>query len=371
MKKVLNVIILMEPGGVQQRERMFRPYLTSGGYDFKSVFLYKKIDDGLKDSIYLFHKKPNLFQFPIIFFKLVKIFLTYRPHVLIAWGWTANSFSTIASLVTPKCKKIVMQSSTAYEYKMVDGKYQRLIASIGTFADKFLGSIGLYDLNIMISNHDQKSFSKYPKSYLKNCKLINNGVGLETPTDADIQFINEKLSLIPKGKKLIGSVGRLTNIKNQSLIVNALQYLPDVFYAIVGQGPFKDNLINDAIKFNVDDRLLLIGSLRPSEITAFLKRLDLFVFPSLSEAFGLAVVEAASVPLPIVTIDAPWVYDTLEDACIKSENDPKRFAANIEKVLNNALLYNELKEKSLNLAKKYAYSTMANNYIKEIQRLLS
>ena len=361
----------MEPGGVQQRERMFRPYLTTSGYDFKSVFLYKKIDDGLKDSIYLFHKKPNLFQFPIIFFNLVKMFITYRPHLLITWGWTANSFGTIASLVRPKCKRIAMQSSTAYEYKMVDGKYQRFIASIGAFTDKLLGSLGIYDLNIMISKHDQISFSKYPGNYLKNCKLINNGVALETPTDTDIQNIDKKLSIVPKDKKLIGSVGRLTNIKNQALIVNALQYIPDVFYAIVGQGPLKDKLINDAIKFNVDNRLILIGSLKPTEIAAFLNRLDLFVFPSLSEGFGLAVVEAASVPLPIVTLDAPWVYDTVGDACIKATNDPKQFAENIKNVLNNTLLYNELKEKSSNLAKKYAYSTMANSYLNEIHNLLS
>jgi glycosyltransferase involved in cell wall biosynthesis len=171
--------------------------------------------------------------------------------------------------------------------------------------------------------------------------------------------------------KIIGSVGRLSDVKNHIQVVRALQHISDVFYIIVGQGPLKSHLFNEAKLLNVQNRLMIIDELKHSAIIDFLNRLSLFIFPSLSEAFGLAVVEAASVGLPIVTIDVPWVNDTLGNVCLKSQNNPQDIALNIKQIFKNNSLYETLKEKSLCLSKKYSFNTMAEIYLKEIKTILS
>lgn len=362
MKKILNVLTLKEPGGVQQREFMFRSY-TKDLFEIRTVFLYKKLEGKDRDSICLYPKRPGLFQFPLIFFRLVKLILIYKPDIIMAWGWTVNGFSILASLVRPKCKRVVMQVSTAYEYKMLKG-YSKLIGLVGMYLDRLLGNSGLYDLNIMVSEHNMKSFSHYPKKYLNKCKVIANGVNIEKSHQENKIFDQFK------DKVLLGSVGRLSPIKNHCVIVKSLQYIPDVHYIIVGQGPLKKFLIDEALHYGVNKRLHIIDTLDHEHIYVFLNKLTIFMFPSLSEAFGLAVIEAASAGLPIVTINAPWVKDTLGPTFLTSvNNDPKDIAYCTKEILYNKDYLKKLQGISYQIAQKYDFKTMAYSYLKELNSL--
>src|SRR2546430_9530746 len=53
------------------------------------------------------------------------------------------------------------------------------------------------------------------------------------------------------------------------------------------------------------------GELSPERVAHLLRALDVFVFPSLAETFGLAVVEAAQAGIPVVSNDLPVLRETL------------------------------------------------------------
>jgi glycosyltransferase involved in cell wall biosynthesis len=54
-----------------------------------------------------------------------------------------------------------------------------------------------------------------------------------------------------------------------------------------------------------------VGELSANEISSFLKAGDIFVFASTDETFGMSVVEAAVIGLPVVASDLPVLREVL------------------------------------------------------------
>src|SRR5205085_1262808 len=86
-------------------------------------------------------------------------------------------------------------------------------------------------------------------------------------------------------------------------------------------------------------RLHLAGELSPDAVGAFLSALDVFVFPTLAETFGLAVVEAAAAGVPVVANELPVLREVLAVdgepcALFADANDTEAFAAAVARLLS-------------------------------------
>ena len=104
---------------------------------------------------------------------------------------------------------------------------------------------------------------------------------------------------------------RLHSAKNPAAAVQLLKIEPSWHLALAGHGPERSNLTALARSLGVSDRLHFVGELFPSQIGAFLRTLDVFVFPSLAETFGLAVVEAAQCGVPVVANELEILREVL------------------------------------------------------------
>ena len=85
----------------------------------------------------------------------------------------------------------------------------------------------------------------------------------------------------------------------------------DWHLALAGQGPAQAQLENLAKSLGVLNRLHLMGELSPAQVAVFLRTLDVFVFPSQAESFGLAAVEAAQAGIPVVANDLRVLREVL------------------------------------------------------------
>jgi glycosyltransferase involved in cell wall biosynthesis len=98
---------------------------------------------------------------------------------------------------------------------------------------------------------------------------------------------------------------------------------------------------------------------QPEEALAILYRLaGVFVFPSLYEGFGLPPLEAMASGTPVVMSNVPSLVEVGGDAAVLVDPyDPVAIADGIHRVLTDARLEQDLRQKGLARAKQFSWAT--------------
>lgn len=100
------------------------------------------------------------------------------------------------------------------------------------------------------------------------------------------------------------TVGHLVARKRHADVIEALARLaprhPELRYVVVGDGPERERIEQLAAQRGVADRVDLRGQLPPAGARAAAAQADLFVLPSVDEAFGVAYVEAMAAAVPAI-----------------------------------------------------------------------
>jgi glycosyltransferase involved in cell wall biosynthesis len=111
------------------------------------------------------------------------------------------------------------------------------------------------------------------------------------------------------------TVGSLSAIKNQQILVRAMAQLPTSFRLLVaGDGPLRDELVSLADDVGVTDRIEWLGHV--VDMVPAYSAADVVVQPSLGETFGMVMFEAASIDLPVVTLDYPHSRSLVPQAIV-------------------------------------------------------
>ncbi|MEZ5504078.1 MAG: TIGR03088 family PEP-CTERM/XrtA system glycosyltransferase [Halioglobus sp.] len=105
---------------------------------------------------------------------------------------------------------------------------------------------------------------------------------------------------------LAGTVGRLTPVKDQQLLLRAIAELrktrPDVFrrvrVVLVGDGPLRQALADTVRDLDLGQQVWLAGD--RDDVPELLAAMDLFVLPSLAEGISNTVLEAMACGLPVI-----------------------------------------------------------------------
>ncbi len=118
-------------------------------------------------------------------------------------------------------------------------------------------------------------------------------------------------------KDIIVSIGRMTTVKGHRYLIEAFHHtgLKDWKLSLVGEGPEMQGLKILAKKLRIDDQVLFHG--KQSDIAHYLSEAKIFVLPSLSENFPMALTEAMSLPLACITTDC--LSGNKQEAIIKND----------------------------------------------------
>jgi glycosyltransferase involved in cell wall biosynthesis len=177
-------------------------------------------------------------------------------------------------------------------------------------------------------------------------KVVYLGVPLEEfsrPRSADeVRRAREELGIAP-GDFALGTVTRLHDSKGNSYLVDAARLIlnvrPNARFFVVGEGPLRQPLEQQARALGLGDRFVFAGFARdiPRVVSAF----DLSVFPSLWEGTPLTVFEALAMGKPIVATDADGLVDVLthdHDALIVPRHDRAALANAIVRTMDEPAL---------------------------------
>ena len=193
---------------------------------------------------------------------------------------------------------------------------------------------------------------------------IPSGIDLERFETSEREAGNVKASLgLSPSVRLIGSVGRLEPIKGHAYLLDAFAILaprfPDLHLALVGDGELLPELRSRAENAGLTDRVLFLGW--REDVPALLHAFDLFVFPSLSEGMGRALVEAMAAGLPVVATKAASIPEVLADGeagYLVEPSSGASLAAGIEKVLLDRELQSRLVKAGRERARDYSVEAM-------------
>lgn len=145
---------------------------------------------------------------------------------------------------------------------------------------------------------------------------ISNGVDFDKIEGAllDKTLAREQLA-IPAGNRVFGTVGRLAKTKGPNILLRAFAEVVknnrDVLLVLIGEGSERASIEQLIVELNLQDKVMLPGNI--PEAYKYLAAFDYFVFPSVREGFGLAVVEAFAARVPVILSDLDVFKDLAGD----------------------------------------------------------
>jgi glycosyltransferase involved in cell wall biosynthesis len=204
-------------------------------------------------------------------------------------------------------------------------------------------------------------------------KVVYLGVPLEDfsrPRSHDeIQAARAELGIAPDDVA-IGSVTRLHDSKGNSFLVDAarlvLRERPHARFFIVGEGPLRESLEQQAGALGLGDRFVFAGFAK--DVARVLSAFDISVFPSLWEGTPLTVFEALAMGKAIVATDADGLIDVLtadHDAIIVPRRDERALATGLIRMMDEPHTRERLRTAASETGKKYDITA----FVRKMERL--
>lgn len=179
-----------------------------------------------------------------------------------------------------------------------------------------------------------------------------------------------------EGKQFLLYVGRMSIHKNLNRLVEAFSQLkeqhPDLVLVIAGKRSAQSRLLASKIRLKGIANVVFTGFVTEAELRWLYENAATYVFPSLSEGFGLPGLEAMMHGCPVVSSNAtclPEVYG--EGAHYFDPLNVEEMATKINDVLTRESLRTSLIEKGRKQARKYSWQEMAERTLELYNSVIS
>lgn len=200
-------------------------------------------------------------------------------------------------------------------------------------------------------------------------KHIPNSLDLESWNEnADKVKARQKFGFV-NGYKYVGLVGRLVGFKGHKYAIDAMPGIlgssPDVRLVIAGDGPDREKLMSLSEKLGLRDKVYFKGHV--DNMHEMYNAFDYFLFPSVNEPFGIAVLEAMASRLPIVAADSGGVSEILKDgetALMVKPADSDDITEKMTRLIGDEKLASNLSENAKKeVVDKYSIKNMVNETV--------
>lgn len=304
-KKILIIIPSLEIGGGAERtasilsEKLSETYDISilTFYDYKKSYSYKGEFYSLKlDSKFWKKCFINLYIYKKIKLISPDLIISFIDHTNLLLIITKKLFSLKIPLI------ISVRTNVKERYKKQN--------KIQNFLIKILYKLRAVNKIVTLSNGVKDILIK--NYYINKKKIITiyNGINCEEVKSKIKEELNLGLIEIFQNPKIIKfiTMGRLIELKGHKSLITAFSKVRRTIrnskLFIIGDGPLKEeyrSLIND---LNLKDHIILLGLVKNPY--KYLANSDIFVFSSLFEGFGMAILEAIACGLPVISTNCEW-----------------------------------------------------------------
>lgn len=318
-------------------------------YDTKGAYYEDLVNRGFR-----LHFLPRAHGIDWLYpYKLARIIHSNKIDLIHAHNFTAWFYAALAAFLTR-----IPLVYTEHDNSFLSSKHIVLISSLSKiFTTKI----------IAVSETVKSSLKQYCR--INGTSVIYNGVDENTfnPIEARGRRIRKKKYGFAETDLLLGTVGRIDALKNQTLIIETiskLNYDNTVKLIIIGDGKLRVDLERTVKILNLEDRVIFLGERR--DISELLSILDIFILPSLSEGLPVCLIEAMAVGLPIIASDVggiPELISNNENGILINPADQGSLLTALKTILSSENTRKKMGEAGRIIFKeKFSLDTMVNNY---------
>ena len=175
-----------------------------------------------------------------------------------------------------------------YDESKPDWKKKRYLSQIAAKIDRA-------DHVVAISNFVLTDIKKHINIDGKECSVIYNGCNIE-------EIVTPAEPLLKPTTPFLFTVGTIVDKKNFHVLPPLLQKndWQLIIAGITNSEEYKIRIIEEANALGVADRVIFTGSVSENDKQWYYQNCEAFVFPSISEGFGLPVIEAMYFGKPVI-----------------------------------------------------------------------
>jgi glycosyltransferase involved in cell wall biosynthesis len=227
---------------------------------------------------------------------------------------------------------------------------------------------------IAVSENTKKDLIKYFKIKPEKIEVILEGVDDYCNLAVDAKAIGEKFKI---NFPYFLALGTLEPRKNLLRLVEAfsrfLKENPESNFKLIlaGKKGWKYEPIFEKIKeLNLEEKVIWVGYARLPEKIFLLKNTFALVFPSLYEGFGLPILEAMNMGVPVVTSNVASIPEiVIDNAVLIEPEDIESIKAGLNKVFRDHEVREKLIERGRGIARHFTWEKSAKKTLELFESL--
>ena len=197
-------------------------------------------------------------------------------------------------------------------------------------------------------------------------RVIHNGIEIK-----DLETTSQRAT---RKEKTVLFLGRITWQKGPEFFVKAacrvLEKLDDARFIMAGWGDLAPQTVEQVAAMGLGHKFFFTGFLRGQAVERAYKMADVYVMPSVSEPFGLTVLEAIQYGVPVILSKSSGIAELLPRGAMKVDFwDTEQMANKIIALLTRPELAEELRRGGLAEIRKLTWDAAARKCIQVYREL--
>ena len=167
-------------------------------------------------------------------------------------------------------------------------------------------------------------------------------------------------------------VGRLTEIKNQELLIRSfdkvLSQNANIYLNIVGDGELKRQLMDLTKQLKIENNIKFWGN--RDDVHDILSKSDAFILTSKIECCPMVILEAMATGLPCISTNVGGTAEIIGNAGILCDEDSDSISQAILEIANDKNKYKKYHESAIKRSKLFDSRIISTNYFKLYENVL-
>ncbi|KAA6431460.1 glycosyltransferase [Dyadobacter flavalbus] len=294
-------------------------------------------------------------EFSLDMYKYLKAHISEYDVIHMHGIW---HFGSLAPFLIPnKAVKVITIHGLLDKWAVAHSKWKKQLVT-ALYQKKLLGKADLIQIN---NTDEEEDVIRYLGYRPANMVIVPNGMKLSEYSQLPPKGLFRSRHQIRKDQQMILFMGRLNIKKGLDLLLPAFleiqNKLPEAILVLAGPDDGYKQETEDFIrKNNLNERVRLVGMLTDTDKKEALSDADLFVLPSYSEGFSIAVLEAMASKVPALVSDRVGFGDYIRryDAAHLTPLSSKGVAEGLLKILQDHAYAQDLA--------KHAYQMVSENF---------